>query len=327
MKSSSSRCQKLAASVSSSPNLPVSKASLRLVKGTELLKIDPLSASGKTELLDSAKGILAGTSNVLYAFDNFEIRKIINCARFCSLKSYIIKMESATFQPQQMVQCLMHISQIVVQLAQVTNKRISELLSRVLQQRLKTAVDEITRESPLLITSSKALLQAPTNPYLKLSRNLSCDRLMDICMEIEIVVQIIIDDDSRGAFGTQAQIDAEFQTMMSQYRAIGIRMMACLEDGDMNGMKMAMEMYLSMNAELRKRTQEFIARVKDQKTKREFQDLLDKQQAEQDKSSRVCEELQADPQNISKKNELDQSMKNSDNIWAQIADKKVTATI
>jgi hypothetical protein len=286
-----------------------------------------MSSIGKNELLDSAKGILAGTSNVLYAFDNFEIRKIINCARVCSLKSYIIKMESADFQPQQMVQCLMQISQIVVQLAQVTNKRISEILSRVLQQRLKTAVDEITRESPQLITSSKALLQAPTNPYLKLSRNLSCDRLMDICMEIEIVVQIIIDDDSRGTFGAYGQVDGEFQTVMIQNRAISLRVMAFFDSGDLNGMKLAIDEYLSGCAVLRKRTHEFIAKVKDTKTKKALQDLLDKQKIEQDKVSSISEDLQSDPQNERKKQELEQSMKNSDKIWSQIADKKVLTSV
>jgi hypothetical protein len=281
-----------------------------------------MSPAGKAELLESAKGILAGTSNVLYAFDNFEIRKIINCARLCALKSYIIKMESAAFQPQQTVQCLMQISQIVVQLAQVTNKRISELLSRVLKQRLKTAVDEITRESPLLITSSKALLQAPTNPYLKLSRNLSCDRLMDICMEIEIVVQIIIDDDNQGAFGTIVQVDEEFQNLMSQIRATGRQIITCHEYGDEDGMKLAYEKYFAMNAELRKKTEDFIAKVKNVKTKKSMQDLLDKQKAELDNTASLFQNLQSDPWI---KNELEHSIKSSDKIWAQITDKKVIA--
>ena len=172
----------------------VSKASFRLITGTTELSKNPYSKSGKNDLLESAKGILSGTSNVLYAFDNFEIRKIINIARLCSSKVESIENE-ISMQPQQLVQLLMQSSQIVVQLAQLANKRVSELLSPKLQQRLKTAVEDLTRESPHLISSSKAFLLSANNSYIKNARNQSCRRLASICMEIEIVVQLESDED------------------------------------------------------------------------------------------------------------------------------------
>lgn len=282
-----------------------------------------MSKVGKNELLDSAKGILAGTSNVLYAFDNFEIRKIINCARLCSLKAYIIKMESANFQPQQMVQCLMQISQVIVQLAQLTNKRITELLTPVLQQRLKTAVDEITRESPLLITSSKALLQSSNNPYIKVSRNLSCDRLMDICMEIEIVVQIIIDDDRQGAFGASSEVDTEFQSLIRECRALGIKMVSFAEGEKTEDMKKALDAYLTASSILQKKAREFIAQIKERKTKKALQEILDKQLLEEAKVKDLTRELEVDPKDSEKKLQLAHATNNSDKCRNQFADKKV----
>ena len=89
----------------------------------------------------------------------------------------------------------MVVSQTVVQLAQITNKRIGELLQQSLQTRLKLAIGEVTRESPLLITTTKVWLQNQTNQRSKESRNNSCDRLIEACREIETVIQIQSEED------------------------------------------------------------------------------------------------------------------------------------
>lgn len=160
-----------------------------LINATKELSTNARSKKGSQLLLESVKGILSGTTAVLKAFDDFEVRKIVNVCHGCSQKVTVIQSETA-LPPQQLVNTLMQVSQSVVQLAQMTNKRIGELLQPILQSRLRIAVGDLTKESPLLITSSKAYLQNSKNVSAKDARNQSCARLQEACKEIEIVIQI-----------------------------------------------------------------------------------------------------------------------------------------
>ena len=73
-------------------------------------------------------------------------------------------------------------------LAQLTTKRVNELLFVTLQKRLQAAIAVLTKESPLLITACKTALVNPGNESARSVRDGVCLRLTETCLEIERVV-------------------------------------------------------------------------------------------------------------------------------------------
>ncbi|KAJ3094993.1 hypothetical protein HDU97_007360 [Phlyctochytrium planicorne] len=84
--------------------------------------------------------------------------------------------------------------QTVVTLAQLTHKRISEVLSPLLQSRLKAAVEGLVRESPLMMSAARVAARNPGVMEAKGIRTAACARVVNICREIEIVVQLTGDE-------------------------------------------------------------------------------------------------------------------------------------
>ncbi|KAJ3089572.1 hypothetical protein HK102_006047 [Quaeritorhiza haematococci] len=92
----------------------VTTASRRLLGATGELVMDAFSKHNQ-ELLEAVKGILSGTTAVLRAFDDSEVRKILTVSR--NLKSKIAKLSSSPSSTstdpnaaQQIVTLMMQIS-------------------------------------------------------------------------------------------------------------------------------------------------------------------------------------------------------------------------
>ncbi|KAI8911368.1 Vinculin/alpha-catenin [Powellomyces hirtus] len=181
----------------------VTKSAELLVSSTGDLVTDPYSAKGRQDLLQAVKGILSGTTAVLNVFDDAEVRKIISaCAILRAHLDTISRGPSSPAEAQQFVQVIAQASQTIVVLAQLTNKRVAELLFLVLQTRLKAAIALLTKESPVLIGACKLSLTQPQNEAAKASRTDTCDRLKDAVTEIEIVVQFHTEDEGLAIEGT-----------------------------------------------------------------------------------------------------------------------------
>ncbi|KAI8818931.1 Vinculin/alpha-catenin [Fimicolochytrium jonesii] len=180
----------------------VTKAAQLLVSSTGDLVTDPYSASGRRDLLESVKGILSATAQVLSVFDDAEVRKILNA---CSLlRTFLTSIAKGSPPPegtQAYVQTIAQASQTIVVLAQLTNKRVAELLYLVLQTRLRAAIGSITKESPVLINACKLSLTNPGSEAAKQSIVDTCDRLTDAVGEIEIVVQFTTEDEGHAVVG------------------------------------------------------------------------------------------------------------------------------
>lgn len=86
-------------------------------------------------------------------------------------------------------------------LAQLTNKRVAELLYLVLQTRLRAAIQGITKESPVLINACKLGLTNPLSEAAKQSIVDTCERLEEAVKEIEIVVQFTTEDEGHAVEG------------------------------------------------------------------------------------------------------------------------------
>jgi vinculin len=59
----------------------VEEASILLIEASEMLRTDPYSAAARKKLIEGSRGILQGTSALLLAFDESEVRKIIRICK------------------------------------------------------------------------------------------------------------------------------------------------------------------------------------------------------------------------------------------------------
>ncbi|KAJ3225264.1 hypothetical protein HK099_007090 [Clydaea vesicula] len=290
----------------------VTSSSTLLLSGTLELSKNPFSRPGQLQLLESVKGILHGTTNVLFAFDNFEIRKIINCARLCQSKTTLIKTDEGKL-PQQLVQILMQTSQIVVQLAQLTNKRINELLSPIMQYRLKIAVAGLQKESPLLISSSKAYLQTPGNQNAKISRDQSCNRLFDICTEIIIVVLLNPEEDSA------SNEDRNFELMQRNLDDSSNALLDAFKKGEVKIASESLQMIENSSKSLNECANDYWQNAKYPEYKKNLRNYLDNAKIHEDEFKGLSTQLLQDPTNKEKTSELEKALSDFERCWALIA--------
>uniref|UniRef100_A0A8W8MUS2 Vinculin n=1 Tax=Magallana gigas TaxID=29159 RepID=A0A8W8MUS2_MAGGI len=75
----------------------VEEASLLLLQASEMLRADPYSAPARKKLIEGSRGILQGTSSLLLAFDESEVRKIIrvckNVLEYLAITEVVERME------------------------------------------------------------------------------------------------------------------------------------------------------------------------------------------------------------------------------------------
>ncbi|KAI9206152.1 Vinculin family-domain-containing protein [Polychytrium aggregatum] len=171
----------------------VSKCSKLLLASTTELQKDPKSVSGRNCLLEAVKGILVGTTQVLNVHDDLEVRKIVKSSQQCqSYLNSIIELAAKVPDPavsQELLRTIARTSQTFVSLAQMTTRRLDELVLELLQARLKVDIGVLTRESPLLISSCKLALSKSSDETKRYSLEHSSRRLIEACHDIEIVVQ------------------------------------------------------------------------------------------------------------------------------------------
>ncbi|KAJ3210866.1 hypothetical protein HDU67_004936 [Dinochytrium kinnereticum] len=176
----------------------VLKASDLLLTSTSQLVRDPYSSPGRSQLLESVRGILRGTTMVLTTFDDAEIRRILSASR--QVRSHLSRIDTCApsletpdkraAEDHRYAVAVAVFGQAVVTLGQLAFKRVGELLVPDVQTRLRCAVDGIVRESPLVMAACTVALRNPGVAEAKGVRAAACARLANICKEIEIVVQL-----------------------------------------------------------------------------------------------------------------------------------------
>ncbi|RKO92004.1 Vinculin family-domain-containing protein [Blyttiomyces helicus] len=224
----------------------VSAASKLLLTSTTTLAADPHSAEGRGQLLQSVKGILASTTEVLTVFDDAEVRKILAA---CALlrKRIGVTLEGVAIQggTQAHVQSIAATSQAVVALGQITTKRVGELLFPVLQARLRAAIRVLTKESPLLVSACKCAIMNPSAEGPKVGRDGSCQRLVEATKEIEIVVLYKTEEEGF-AFTGGSGIGKIRKLLSEEYKASII----AATRGSPQGLNAALQQYAKGNAAL-----------------------------------------------------------------------------
>lgn len=148
---------------------------------------DARGKRGRDLLVEGCKGILEGTTHLLNAYDDSEVRKIV---AQCQESRQLIEQLQGAMDLQSILQVMKPTCQALVDLTALSTRRVDELLSQALQKRLQVAIADVTSSSSLLVSSCKAVAQNGANEQVVHVRYLILIRLIVIVTEIETVVQI-----------------------------------------------------------------------------------------------------------------------------------------
>ncbi|KAJ3193626.1 hypothetical protein HK101_004476 [Irineochytrium annulatum] len=172
----------------------VTKSSDQLLSSTTSLVRDPHSSQGRASLLEAVCGILNGTTAVLGSFDSAEVRRLL--ATSSLVRQHVAEIESPTtsHEPAHYINRVAVYGQTTVHLAQLAHKRSTELLHPSLQQRLRNAVADLVVESPMVVSACSVALKTVGSDEGKKVRTTACGRIVAICREIELVVQLVTEE-------------------------------------------------------------------------------------------------------------------------------------
>eukprot|EP00730_Choanoeca_flexa_P014388 TRINITY_DN6275_c0_g1_i1.p1 TRINITY_DN6275_c0_g1~~TRINITY_DN6275_c0_g1_i1.p1 ORF type:complete len:868 (+),score=296.92 TRINITY_DN6275_c0_g1_i1:229-2832(+) len=187
---------------------------------TVQLKLDPLSDSGRTMLVQAARGLLTGTTNLLMTFDAFEVRKIVN------LGEAIIELLATAKQIKtldELVVIIRSVKESLIAFARLSDARYKELINANLRSRLLVANETLRKGSPLLVSALHTYIQNNANEQALSSRDYAVDQMLNATHEIIVVVSSTdLDEsgyaDSAGAFHMAVE-DAKAQLMTA---AVGV---------------------------------------------------------------------------------------------------------
>jgi hypothetical protein len=151
------------------------------------MKKDPYDKSSRIKLVEASKAILQGTTDILNAYDDSEVRKII---KLCQTSRGQLEEMKSIFELNDLLKVIRPACQALVDLTALAKRRVDEILFPALQARLRDDIENINRSSGLLVSSSKAVVQNAKNVGAVESRDFCCNRLNEIINDIETVVQI-----------------------------------------------------------------------------------------------------------------------------------------
>eukprot|EP00048_Salpingoeca_helianthica_P020212 m.5458 g.5458 ORF g.5458 m.5458 type:complete len:866 (-) comp4536_c0_seq1:83-2680(-) len=149
------------------------------------LRADPRSAQSRTMLIDAARGLLSGTTNVLTTYDAFDVRKIVG------LGELVIERLAAAKEVQSLediVAAIKAVTSSLVAFAQLADARQEELLNANHRMRLGIANEQLRKASPLLVPALKTFVQNPSNVQAQASRNFAIEQLLNCTADIIHIV-------------------------------------------------------------------------------------------------------------------------------------------
>lgn len=167
-------------------------ASESLGKAAMLISADPFSVEGREILIKGARGILQGTSDLLLAFDQGEVRKLIKQVRavldYIGLADQVIRMEDV-------VTFLKSLSPSLTRVGQAVRARGEELTSLVHRDLLIGALERAINLSPQLISGLKLFVNtAPEDANRAQAaeqRDLAQVNMQDELREVIRVLQLV----------------------------------------------------------------------------------------------------------------------------------------
>ncbi|KAJ3075077.1 hypothetical protein HDU98_009256 [Podochytrium sp. JEL0797] len=209
----------------------VKKSSELLVSATETLAKDPFSSLGRNSLLEGVKGILKNTAHILSVMDDLEVRRLLtSLAHLRDDLAALPEKESelsdllppaiasitgdangvpappapirapasqSEIEKWETQWCLLAalFSQSFVGFSQMCLKRAGELIDQNLQKRLRNAIDVLTRESSMLLSTCRVVVSQSGPAQSKVLLNMSCNRMSIALDEVEAVIRTKLEED------------------------------------------------------------------------------------------------------------------------------------
>lgn len=215
-----------------------------MVETCKALKNSPYDKPSRAKLVEASKAILQGTTDILSAYDDSEVRKIV---KLCQSSREQLKQLKSIFELNDLLKIIRPACQSLVDLTALAKRRVDEILFPALQARLRDDIENINRSSGLLVSSSKAVVQNSKNEGSIQSRDFCCDRLTDIISDIEIVVQIR--DWSESAYTDLIGVLSEQRSQV--YKQL-ISIMTATQEKDSSGLMHAIDQFTQTSVALMK---------------------------------------------------------------------------
>ncbi|KAL3841953.1 hypothetical protein ACJMK2_020030 [Sinanodonta woodiana] len=135
----------------------VEEASILLLQASDMLRVDPYSAPARKKLIEGSRGILQGTSALLLAFDESEVRKIIrvckNVLEYLAITEVVDKMED-------LVTYVKNLSPVLTRMTKEVDSREKELTHQVHREMLIRSLEQVKNLTPVLISGIKIYITA-----------------------------------------------------------------------------------------------------------------------------------------------------------------------
>jgi len=168
----------------------VQAASDSLGQAAEFIRVDPYSVQGREVLIKGARGILQGTSDLLLAFDQGEVRKLVKQVRavldYIGLADQIQRMEDVVVFVKSLTPGITRVGRDV-------RERAEELTSQVHRDLLLGSLERATNATPQLVSSLKLFVNSSEGEKAQAAeqRHLSQTNMKDELKEVIRVLQLV----------------------------------------------------------------------------------------------------------------------------------------
>jgi hypothetical protein len=146
--------------------------------------------------MDSIRGLFSGTSAILDAFDSAEVRKIKAVAeKIQASLSVLLTHHIQTLTKDVFVSNVSSISQTIVSLVQLCQKRSIELLKEELELELKSKADTLSKLGTPFISVCKLFLVDGSSPAFYDMMTSITSQMISICRRITEIVEMSPDEE------------------------------------------------------------------------------------------------------------------------------------
>ncbi|XP_071116140.1 vinculin-like isoform X2 [Haliotis cracherodii] len=174
----------------------VEQSSVLLLQASELLRADPYSGPARKKLIEGSRGILQGTSALLLAFDESEVRKII---RVCKNVLEYLAITEVVDRMEDLVTYVKNLSPVLTKMTKEVDNREKELTHQVHQDMLVRSLEQVKNYTPVLISGVKIFITAKQTsqgiPDAQSGRDYIVKKMSDEIHEIIRVLQLTTYDE------------------------------------------------------------------------------------------------------------------------------------
>ncbi|XP_022094245.1 vinculin-like isoform X2 [Acanthaster planci] len=179
--------------------IKVEKSSGLLVEASDMLKQDPYSVPARKKLIDGARGILQGTSELLFVFDESEVRKIV---KICEGVLQLLAVSEVVDTMADILTFVQSLTPVVTNMNSQVAARREELINASHAAQLAQHLEQFQRLIPLLVSSMKiyvAILDQgkPGKQEAWENRTYVASKMIYHIQEIIRVLQAVDDDSFR----------------------------------------------------------------------------------------------------------------------------------